>query len=146
MSERAIFQATFSDLRIVKGRKVGQFVLEVPLEGVDAALKALGGVPRPDKEVWVAVARLDPSAVQKPPEKPEAPNKREIVQLAGIVSESKPFAIFMREEKGFAEFNEMPQAIRYYCGVKSRKELATNPEAAAKFMELYTEFQVWSQQ
>ncbi len=35
--------ATFSDFRLVKGRKVCQLVCEVPLEQADAALAALGG-------------------------------------------------------------------------------------------------------
>lgn len=62
MTAPAAFKATFSDFRLVKGRKVAQIVVEVPIEEADNALKALGGIPRPDLERWVAVARLSPGA------------------------------------------------------------------------------------
>lgn len=55
------FKAAYADFKLVKTRKTAQFVFEVPIEGADAALKALGGVPQPDCETWVAVARLDPA-------------------------------------------------------------------------------------
>lgn len=61
MTAPAAFKATF-DFRLVKGRKVAQIVVEVPIEEADNALKALGGIPRPDLERWVAVARLSPGA------------------------------------------------------------------------------------
>lgn len=68
------FQATFSDVRLVKGRKVCQLVFELPLEGADAALSALGGFPRPDREVWVGVARLDlPKGDSEPPKPTNEP-------------------------------------------------------------------------
>jgi hypothetical protein len=53
------FQATFSDFRLVKGRKVCQIVLEVPIEGADKALSVLGGLPNPAEERWVGVARIE---------------------------------------------------------------------------------------
>ena len=52
------FRATYSDFRLVKGRKVAQFVLEVPLEQADAALRVLGGMPKIGEETWVGVAPL----------------------------------------------------------------------------------------
>jgi hypothetical protein len=61
----AAFQATFSNLRIVGGRKVCQLIFEVPIEGTNQALEVLGGIPDPSKSVWVAVARLDPSMAAK---------------------------------------------------------------------------------
>ena len=50
--------ATFSDFRLVKGRKVCQLVCEVPLEQADAALAALGGLPNPHAERWVGIVPL----------------------------------------------------------------------------------------
>lgn len=64
----AVFQATFADFRIVKGRKVAQVVVEVPLEAADNALAMLGGLPQPDKDRWVAVARLNGSPGSPTPE------------------------------------------------------------------------------
>jgi hypothetical protein len=43
----AATQGTFSDFRLIKGRKVCQIVIEVPIEQADQALAALGGLPQP---------------------------------------------------------------------------------------------------
>lgn len=60
--------ATFSDFRIVKGRKVAQLIFETPLEAADEALRMLGGLPRPDAERWVGIAPLKakPTAAPAP--------------------------------------------------------------------------------
>src|SRR4051812_4591789 len=62
MTDAAVTQATFSDFRLVKGRKVAQLVFEVPIEQADQALAALGGLPQPATEAWVALARLETKA------------------------------------------------------------------------------------
>lgn len=59
----AAFSATYSDLRLIKGRKVVQFVFEVPLEAAEHAMNVLGGMPSPMSEQWFAIARM-----QKPQE------------------------------------------------------------------------------
>lgn len=59
MTAPSAFKATFADFRLIKGRKVAQVIVEVPLEEADNALAALGGLPRPDLDRWVAVARLN---------------------------------------------------------------------------------------
>jgi hypothetical protein len=53
------FRATYSDWKVVKGRKVIQVVLELPLEAADQAYQVLGGMPMAANEIWCAVARLD---------------------------------------------------------------------------------------
>ena len=58
MTSAAAFQATFSDWKLIKTRKVVQVVLEIPLEGADVAYQALGGMPDPAKEIWVASTSL----------------------------------------------------------------------------------------
>jgi hypothetical protein len=57
--EPAAIQASFADFRLIKGRKQAQIILEIPIEGADAALAALGGIPQPQSDRWVAVARLN---------------------------------------------------------------------------------------
>jgi hypothetical protein len=56
----AIFRASYSDWKLIRTRKCVQIILEVPLEGglAHAAYAALGGMPDPAAETWVAVARL----------------------------------------------------------------------------------------
>jgi hypothetical protein len=59
MTERtAIIEGTYSDLRFVKGRKVAQMVVEVPLELAGKLVEAFG-TPNPANPSWVAVARLN---------------------------------------------------------------------------------------
>jgi hypothetical protein len=58
MDKPAAFSATYSDWRVVKGRKVVQIILEVPLEAAGHAYNVLGGMPTFGAEQWFAVARL----------------------------------------------------------------------------------------
>jgi hypothetical protein len=54
-------QATYSDLKIIKTRDSFQIIFEMPLAEFNSAMAVLGGAPRPDREVWVAIARLNPT-------------------------------------------------------------------------------------
>ena len=49
-------RATYSDVKLVKTRKVFQLIFEVPIEDADNALRVLGGLPRPAAERWVGIA------------------------------------------------------------------------------------------
>ena len=62
MTTPAAFSASYSDWRIVKGRKVVQIVLEVPLEAAHHAYNVLGGMPSLGSEQWFAVARMKKEA------------------------------------------------------------------------------------
>lgn len=53
-----ILQATYSDLKFIKTRKVWQIICEVPLEHFDKVNAALGS-PNPEFEKWVAIAPLN---------------------------------------------------------------------------------------
>ena len=58
MSEPAAFTASYSDLKVIRGRKVVQFVFEVPIEAAGHAMNVLGGMPNPMSETWFAIARM----------------------------------------------------------------------------------------
>lgn len=59
MNERAaILEATYCDLRFVKGRKQCQIVLEIPTERAQAFV-SMFGTPNPADPAWVALARLN---------------------------------------------------------------------------------------
>lgn len=62
MSEPAAFSASYSDWRIVKGRKVVQIIFEVPIEAAGHAYNVLGGMPNFGSEDWFAIARLNKGA------------------------------------------------------------------------------------
>jgi hypothetical protein len=61
----AIFRACYSDWRLIRTRKCVQLVFEVPLEESNKAYEALGGMPNPGEEAWVAIARLNPETVKE---------------------------------------------------------------------------------
>jgi hypothetical protein len=62
-----VIRGTYSDLKIVKTRRVFQVVIELPLEQFSHAMEVLGGAPLPDREVWVAVARLNEGSLPATP-------------------------------------------------------------------------------
>lgn len=70
----AAITGRFAGFALIKTRDTAQFVIEVNGEDADAALAALGGLPRPGVDRWVAVALLKSkpderaSANGKPPE------------------------------------------------------------------------------
>ena len=73
--DNAALRATYSDLKIIKTRDSFQIIFEMPLAEFNHAMAVLGGAPRPDGEVWVAIARLNPSLsrVQAAPQIQAAP-------------------------------------------------------------------------
>ena len=106
----AAIQGTFADYRTAKGRGVLQLIIEVPLEGQEAAYKALG-YPLPGEILWVAVARIrDPGAKAKaaepePPAPEPAPAKERQrfddlppTQQAGILCGQDDFQAWLHRE------------------------------------------------
>jgi hypothetical protein len=144
-SSMTAFRAAYADLKIVKTRGVCQVILELPLEQADAALEILGGVPRPDREVWCGVARLDMKAPAVPAQ-PEEPAKERtpfhklpLVKQAGILAKDARFQMWacgIWEEETAAAF------IRSTCGVKSRADIFGNSEALMKFMRMYERYMI----
>lgn len=60
-----------------------------------------------------------------------------LVQKAGILAKSEAFKQWLINAAPMGSDWDDPVAfIRSECGIQSRKELATNPEAAAKFEKL----------
>lgn len=151
MSERAIFQATFCKMIQVQGRKVVQFVFEVPTEAADNALKALGGYQATINETWVAIARLDPKAVTRKPEKAAEAKKQLTLSQESALRCSEPvFRQFLTEQypdgDHFANADEAAIAVRDICGVASRSQFDHDPEAAARWRALEGRYKAWCQQ
>lgn len=160
----AAFQATYSDFKLIRSRKVVQIILEVPLENSATVLSALGGMPNPGEEIWVGVAKLDLSKLQSgasapgealaesPPgkavasrqHKPVAPDKR-LTQSAGILCADKAFQRFLVEADCAVDVNEeaATESLRQYCGVSSRKEIMPGTDAATHFEAMHARFLGW---
>ena len=134
MTAPAAMQADYCDLKFLKGRKVIQVVLELPIEAGAAFVSAFG-TPDPSKTIPVAIARLDQSA------KPERKGGK-LAQRAGILCHQGGFRKFL--EGSFMMDKEGPAGIiRMICGVESRADLDHNPEAARKFLDLESEYKAW---
>ena len=127
--------ATFSDFRIVKGRKVAQLIFETPLEAADEALRMLGGLPRPDAERWVGIAPLvgKPQAEQQPEAPPPKPEKvKEPVpfrdkprsQQAGILLNDPQFRAWWGPDDG-SEWDtaEADRALKVQLRIASKRDL-----------------------
>src|ERR1700678_3123742 len=142
-----IFKATFLDFKNIKTRKVLQLIFEVPAEEADAAMAVLGGIPRSDKERWVAVARLDPTkSVSEAPEAPKTvsqPSERERqkwmtmppAKQAAIRCNDPVFRQFIKEMKNAncAFGLSSAEAVRELCGVTSRADILEGTRAAEKW-------------
>lgn len=145
----AAFKATFEDFRIVKGRKVCQLVLEVPLEGADKALEALGGLPRPDDPMWVGVARM---GRKEPVEKPKRSwDEIPLSEQAGIRCNDPQFQEWMIagtaktlpekfhwDGQDAAEWTK--DRVARICGISSRTELAPDNKPGQRWQFLDEEY------
>lgn len=160
----AAFQATYSDFKLIRSRKVVQIILEVPLENSATVLSALGGMPNPGEEIWVGVAKLDLSKLQSgasapgeamaesPPgkavasrqHKPVAPERRLTVR-AGILCSDPVFRKWLGEicRKRDVTENEAAIFIRTECDVPSRKDITPGSEAALQFEKMEGAFLGW---
>jgi hypothetical protein len=131
----AVTQGAFSDFRLIKGRKVCQIVIEVPIEQADQALAALGGLPQPMNEIWVALARLETKAkVQS-----IRPDNTKLSLEAALRCREPLFQRYL----GVSNEDEAAEAVRRECGISSRAGLNTDPEAARTWRILDAQFLAW---
>jgi hypothetical protein len=121
------FQATFSDFRLVKGRKCCQLIFEVPVEEADHAVAVLGGIPNPEHSIYVGIARIDPG---RPKLKPTD------------VWRASAECAMLCKDKRFQRYvlakNE-PEAIvnvRRLCQVESRREFDRDEDTAMLWRQI----------
>ena len=143
--DAAVISATFSEWKMVKTRKTLQLIFEVPLEAQAEALRVLG-VPMPDKETWVAIARLE----QKP--KAEAPKTKRLedmppAQQAGALIRDWEFRRWFDNSRFYnhdlAHMQGMDRAdrgIKNFCGIRSKTELNSDPIAMARWEQIFREY------
>jgi hypothetical protein len=148
MSARAAIKGTFSDFKLLRTRSVCQLIIEIPIEEADAALKALGGLPRSDSERWCAVALLDmrtpddQGASRDPVQKHHrAFCDLPMPQQAGIRSEDLDFQIFISKTPAGRESENAADAIRIFCGVGSRSEILPGTKAGERWIELLRSYE-----
>ena len=136
MTDR-IMTGTYSDFKIVKTRRVIQMIIEFPIEH-SKEFTDMFGMPQPDMEQHIAVARL--KEISTPP-----PTATKTIQQAGIVCKQPEFGEFLRDKYNMAEVvpsdsDTIVTALRALCGIKSRTEFNTDVQAAEVFNRIYREF------
>jgi hypothetical protein len=145
MSESAAILGDYVDLRFIKGRKVCQVVIEVPIEKGNDIVAAFG-TPRPDITIPVALARLMPEGeqtVEKTPRVPRRWNELPATQQAAMRCQEPRFQAFMRER--YAK-DDAADGVRLHCGVSSRAQITDeNTTAMAAWRSLESEYQAWLQ-
>jgi hypothetical protein len=135
---------------------VYQLVLEVAQENIDHALAVLGGMPKSDDPVWVAVARLNrtgrdtadaPSADPTPEAEGQGRDKprRPFHELppstqAVLACQDERFIRWCARGSDRGNEQLVTEWVRMYCGVKSRSELNTNSNAAERWAILYARY------
>lgn len=149
----AAFQATYSDWKVIKGRKVVQIVVEIPIEQADLAYQVVGGMPNPAAEAWLAVARINPNAAKEEAEqskiRAERPKQNwtdmSLAQQSGILCADKSFQTFLYE-RGFIMIKDEVAAAEYVrslCQITSRSLLRANTPAGHRWSMLVSDYRGW---
>lgn len=149
--QAAAFKAAYSDFKLVKTRRVVQVILEVPLEAADEALLALGGMPKPDTETWVGVARLDAKPIREETTRIEAPkakrrfNELPPAQQAAMRCNEAAFHRFLAEHCTEPCENPADAAfiVRKVCGVQTRADLLPESPEGRRWQSLEGAFRAW---
>lgn len=152
MTTPAAIKATFSDFKIVRGRKCAQLVFEIPLELADASLAALGGLPQAATERWFGIARLDPKKIEQAPAHDKDRrvfSEMPLPQQIGIRCNEPAFRGFIEIRKDIPiqrmerMADECADYVRKYCEVTSRSEIRPGSFAAKRWKELDDGFYFW---
>ncbi len=144
MSDQRVIKARYADWRTVKGRKVLQITLEVPLEQQEDVLSMLGA-PMPDRDLWVAVARLTES------QNTDAFKGGPLAKKAALLCQNGAFRRWAAGQlaaegmDGIAVLDGDMAAdfIRERCGVESRAMLDHSDDATRFFRQMETDFDLW---
>ena len=144
-------RATYSDLKLVKTRKVLQLIFEVPIEEADNALRVLGGMPRGDAETWVGIALITEEAATRPTKKPRRPmSEVPRSQQAGILCKDDQFHQFLERlyDITIAD-NDDPticaaEFVCNFCKVDSRTQLDSEPDRGNVWDGLRAQFDAWA--
>lgn len=154
MADEAIIEAEYVEWKMVKTRSSLQLIFEVPLEKQELVMRALG-VPLPNVSTPVAIARLVPASERsnvvqiedhRPADDDETP-PRPLSQIAAMLCGVGSFQQFIYEKSDGWDHRptkeEAADWLRSNCGVKSRTELNSNPDAARRFKEIRSGYEAW---
>lgn len=134
----SVMAGTYSDFKLIKTRRVIQMIIEFPIEAHQEFTDAFG-LPMPDAEQYIAVARL--KQIETSP-----PTATKLIQQAGILSKEPEFGLFLRDKYNMVDIDPknpdtIADALRALCGIQSRREFNTDKVAAVTFERLVAEYQ-----
>lgn len=135
----------YVDIKFVKSRKVACITIEIAMEAADDFL-AKFGAPRPAEGVPVALARLLPGKAEEPVKVPRRMGELPFPQQAALLCDREAFRAYLRDRQGCGVISDAEDAaaiVRHLCGVESRSEIRPGTPAAATFLTLRGEFDVW---
>lgn len=138
--ESRVIKGTYSDLKLVKTRKVLQMVIELPVEAQDDFITKFG-LPKPDAEMWVAVARLHDAPV---PAKTYEATKA--VQDAGMACKDPNFGTWLHDSYNISSIDPLDaesiaEGLRAVLGVKSRSDFYEDEAALTAWKRLKSEYE-----
>lgn len=141
MTDHKVIRGTYADFKIIKTRSVAQFIVEMPIEHAESAIRTFG-IPNGQDEQWVAVAALETLPIVRNEDAEKA------VQQAGILCGNQEFGNFLIEEMGMADIKpsnpeSVAEALRSICNVESRKEFHRDGQALKTFQTLHGEYNKW---
>lgn len=142
----AAFSASYADWRLIKGRKVIQIVMEVPLEKADEAYAVLGGMPNAAEPAWFGIAKLkaDAEVAAEKVARPKLPPEKRLTQRVAICCADPMFARFIDRVHAPCRTSEEAAAfVRQYCGVSSRSEIVPGSAASITWDLLHSHFVIW---
>jgi hypothetical protein len=152
MSKPAAFLGTYVDLKFMSGLKVARVTLEIPIERSQEFI-GMFGTPNKADPAWCAIARMDVEALKAPtvPEKAVEPAPVEKAKAkrsskAYLMCQNYDFVTWMLPGQSFNSvadaWDKADRALKERLGIKSKSELDTDPEAAARFDALRTDFEL----
>jgi len=151
----AAIMGDYTDLAFRKTRKVAVISIEIPIEKA-AEFVAAFGTPSQVTGTPVAIARIDPSASEKPVSEPakrvEEPSERDRrkwremapAAQAALRCKEPAFQRFMFEVRNWsADENGATDGVRATCRVKSRADILDGTRAADLWHALNDEYLAW---
>jgi hypothetical protein len=148
MSDKAVAQGTYSDFKIIRGRKVAQIVVEIPIEQAQAFIHAFG-IPNAAQETWVALARLQiPAKQETPPGALPEPHRPfpslPYAQQAALRCNDMAFREFLRSKDHKCDSAEdAAKIVRAYCEVTSRADIRPGTKAEKFWLKLNSHYEFW---
>lgn len=143
----AAFQGDYVDLRFIKSRKVAQIVIEIPIEQASSFVASFG-TPDPATGVPVGFARMDVARVANDERGGKKPRRKweemDVVTQCAMRCEETAFARFIDETFDFSGREmSIEDKVRSLLKIGSRREIATNDRAKARWIEIDEAFMHW---